>query len=129
MDRLADADLILLDTAGRSAPEDVARQAALVRAVPRVQLHLVVSAATGAIELAAVADRYRALQPDRLILTKLDESAGPGGILSASVRVGRPISCVADGQRVPEDVHALTGSELVDLVLGPDAPNRAGEAP
>jgi flagellar biosynthesis protein FlhF len=120
MERLADVDLVLVDTAGRSSPEDVARQAALVRSIPRVQLHLVVSAATGASELAAVADRYRALQPDRLVLTKVDEAAGPGGILSASVRICRPISCVADGQRVPEDLHALTGPQLVELVAGRD---------
>jgi len=118
LERLHDADLVLVDTAGRSSPEDVQRQAGVVRSVPRVQLHLVVSAATGAHELAAVADRYRELAPDRLLLTKLDESAGPGGILSASVRVRRPISCVADGQRVPEDLHALTGPQLVDLVAG-----------
>jgi flagellar biosynthesis protein FlhF len=120
MERVADADLVLVDTAGRSSPEDVARQTALVRAIPRVQLHLVVSAATGASELAAVADRYRALQPDRLVLSKVDEAAGPGGILSASVRICRPISCVADGQRVPEDLHALTGPQLVELVVGQD---------
>lgn len=120
MERVADADLVLVDTAGRSTPEDVARQAALVRAIPRVQLHLVVSAATGASELAAVADRYRALQPDRLVVSKVDEAAGPGGILSASVRISRPISCVADGQRVPEDLHALTGPQLVELVAGRD---------
>lgn len=118
MERVADVDLVLVDTAGRSTPEDVARQAALVRTIPRVQLHLVVSAATGASELAAVADRYRALQPDRLVVSKVDEAAGPGGILSASVRICRPISCVADGQRVPEDLHALTGPQLVDLVVG-----------
>jgi flagellar biosynthesis protein FlhF len=118
MDRVADADLVLVDTAGRSSPEDVARQAALVRAVPRVQLQLCVSAATGALELAAVADRYRLLSPDRLAVTKIDEAAGPGGVLSASVRICRPISCVTDGQRVPEDIHAYTGPELVDLVIG-----------
>ncbi len=120
MERVADADLVLVDTAGRSTPEDVARQAALVRAIPRVQLHLVVSAATGASELAAVADRYRALQPDRLVVSKVDEAAGPGGILSAAVRICRPIRCVADGQRVPEDLHALTGPQLVELVAGRD---------
>lgn len=118
MERVADADLVLVDTAGRSSPEDVARQAALVRAVPRVQLQLCVSAATGAMELAAVADRYRLLAPDRLVVTKIDEAAGPGGVLSASVRICRPISCVTDGQRVPEDIHAYTGTELVDLVIG-----------
>jgi flagellar biosynthesis protein FlhF len=120
MERVADAELVLVDTAGRSSPEDVARQAALVRTVPRLQLQLCVSAAAGALELAAVADRYRALAPDRLVLTKTDEAAGPGSVLSASVRICRPISCVTDGQRVPEDIHAYTGPELVDLVVGRD---------
>ncbi|HET6438603.1 MAG TPA: GTP-binding protein, partial [Anaeromyxobacter sp.] len=118
MDRVADADLVLVDTAGRSSPEDVARQAALVRTVPRLQLQLAVAASTGAQELAAVSDRYRALAPDRLVITKADEAVGPGSVLSASVRICRPISCVTDGQRVPEDIHAYTGPELVDLVVG-----------
>jgi flagellar biosynthesis protein FlhF len=118
IERVSDAELVLVDTAGRSSPEDVARQAALVRTVPRVQMHLVVSAASGALELAAVADRYRALAPDRLVVTKVDESAGPGGIVSAAVRICRPIACIADGQRVPEDLHALTGPQLVALVTG-----------
>jgi flagellar biosynthesis protein FlhF len=120
-ERVADADLVLIDTAGRSSPDDVARQAELVRAVPKVQLHLVVSAATGAQELSAVADRWRALAPDRLVFSKLDEAAGPGAIVSAAIRIGRPVSCVADGQRVPEDLHALTGPELVSLVLPEEA--------
>jgi flagellar biosynthesis protein FlhF len=118
MERVADAELVLVDTAGRSSPEDVARQAALVRTIPRLQLQLCVSASTGAMELAAVAERYRDLAPDRLVITKVDEAAGPGGVLSASVRICRPISCVTDGQRVPEDIHAYTGPELVDLVVG-----------
>jgi flagellar biosynthesis protein FlhF len=121
-ERVKDADLVLVDTAGRSSPEDVARQAALVRAIPRVQLQLVVSAATGAMDLAAVAERYRALAPDRLVFSKVDEAAGPGAVLSAAVRIGRPVSCLADGQRVPEDLHEVTGPALVDLVLPPDAP-------
>lgn len=121
-ERVKDADLVLVDTAGRSSPEDVARQAELVRALPKVQLHLVISAATGALELSAVAERYRALRPDRLLFSKLDEAAGPGAVLSAAVRIPRPVSCVADGQRVPEDLHALTGPELVNLALPPAAP-------
>ena len=121
-ERVKDADLVLVDTAGRSLAEDVARQADLVRAIPRVQLHLVVSAATGALELGAVGERYRALQPDRLLFSKLDEAAGPGGVLSVAVRIGRPVSCVANGQRVPEDLHALTGPQLADLVL-PEQPS------
>jgi flagellar biosynthesis protein FlhF len=107
----------LPDAASLQRTGDVARQAELVRSVPRVQLHLVVSAASGASALAAVAEQYRGLMPDRLVFSKLDESSGPGAILSAAVRVGRPVACIADGQRVPEDLHAPTGPELCDLVL------------
>ena len=123
-ERVQDADLVLIDTAGRFSAEDVARQADLVRAIPKVQLHLVISAATGALELSAVAERYRALQPDRLLFSKLDEAAGPGAVLSAAVRIPRPVSCITDGQRVPEDLHALTGRELVDLALPEDRPHQ-----
>jgi flagellar biosynthesis protein FlhF len=123
-ERVKDADLVLVDTAGRSSPEDVARQAELVRALPKVQLHLVLSAAVGALDLGALGERWRGLAPDRLVFSKLDEAAGPGAILSAAVRIGRPVSCVADGQRVPEDLHALTGPQLVDLVLPAAQPDK-----
>jgi len=129
MERLAGADLVLLDTAGRSSPEDVARQADLVRSVPGVLLHLVVSAASGPQQTAAVAERFRSLRPDRLVFSKVDEAAGPGAILSAAVRIGRPIACITDGQRVPEDLHPATGPQLVDLVAGPVDSPPAGRDP
>lgn len=112
------ADLVLIDTAGRSVSEAVARQAETLRAIEGVQLYLTVSACTGPREMAAAAERYRALQPERLVVTKVDEAVGPGSLLSASIRIGRPIVSVTDGQRVPEDIHALSGAELVELVIG-----------
>jgi len=123
LERTASADLVLVDTAGRSMSEAVARQAEMLRAVEGMQLYLVVSAGTGAREMAAAAERYRAMQPERLIVTKVDEAVGAGSLLSASVRIGRPIVAVSDGQRVPEDIHALSSTELVDLVVG--KPGRA----
>jgi flagellar biosynthesis protein FlhF len=124
--RVKDRDLVLVDTAGRSCAEDVARQVGVLRAVPGIQLQLVLSAATGPLDLAAHAERWRALHPDRVIVSKVDEAAGPGAILSAAVRLGRPISCLADGQRVPEDLHAATAAGLANLVL-PPAPAAGGQ--
>jgi flagellar biosynthesis protein FlhF len=125
-DRVRDADLVLVDTAGRSTPDDVERQAELVRSLPGVVLHLVVSAAAGHQQLAAVADAYRSLRPDRIIFTKVDEAAGPGALLSASVRLRRPVACIANGQNVPEDIHAFDGRRLADLIAGPvDVPPAA----
>jgi flagellar biosynthesis protein FlhF len=76
------------------------------------------SLATGARELAAVARRYRAFAPERLIFTKLDESEGPAGALGATALLARPVSCVCDGQRVPEDIHPVTDAELLERLVG-----------
>lgn len=116
------ADLVLIDTAGRSKADDIGRQAAMLKSVPDVDLYLCLSAATGARELAAAAARYAPLKPTRLIFTKLDEADGPAALVSALGPVGRPIACVTDGQRVPEDIHALTAGELVELVAGTPSP-------
>ncbi|MBL8912835.1 MAG: flagellar biosynthesis protein FlhF [Archangium sp.] len=125
IEKAGNADLILIDSAGRSVSEAVARQAEMLRSVEGIQLYLTLSACTGPREMAAAADRYRALSPERLIVTKVDEAIGPGSLLSASVRIGRPIVAVSDGQRVPEDIHALSGAELVELIMTNDAQPKA----
>ncbi len=112
-----DADLIVIDTAGRSDAAGRAEQVALLRSLPDVELHLVLSAATGAREIAAMARRYGDLAPERLIFSKLDESDGPGSVLSATAALARPISCITDGQRVPEDIHAVSAHDLQKLVF------------
>ena len=55
---------------------------------------------------------------ERVVFTKLDESEGPGGALSALSVIGRPVSCLCDGQRVPEDIHAVTDADLVSRLMG-----------
>jgi len=116
IEKTASADLVLIDSAGRSVSEAVAKQAEMLRSVEGISLYLTLSACTGPREMAAAAERYRALNPERLIITKVDEAIGPGSLLSASVRIGRPIVAVSDGQRVPEDIHALSSPELVELI-------------
>jgi flagellar biosynthesis protein FlhF len=116
--RCKDADLVLIDTAGRSDSQSLAAQTAMLRTVPNVQLHLVLSAATGGRELGAAVRRYKSAAPDRIIFSKLDEADGPGGLYSAVHAMSRPISCVTDGQRVPEDIHQVEPTDLVKLVFG-----------
>lgn len=116
------ADLVLVDTAGRSTNEAISTQGAMLAAIPGLQTYLVASAAGGPRDLARVADRFAGLKPSRLIFTKLDEAATPGSILAATCRIRRPVACITDGQRVPEDLHAVEPDKLVDLVLGPANP-------
>lgn len=121
VDSTRDADLVLIDTAGRSDPESILAQMEMVKSAPNVQLHLVMSVATGARELAAVARRYKSFGAERLIFTKLDEADGPASALAATTVIGRPVSCICDGQRVPEDIHPVTDSSLVERFLAPPA--------
>ncbi|RMG17008.1 MAG: flagellar biosynthesis protein FlhF [Deltaproteobacteria bacterium] len=116
IEQSSDADLVLVDTAGRACDDEVAEQMALLRSVDGLQLHLVLSAATGGRQIAETARRFRGYEPERLILSKLDETAAPGGVLSAALWIRRPISCLTHGQRVPEDIRAIEDDALVDLV-------------
>jgi flagellar biosynthesis protein FlhF len=43
--------------------------------------------------------------PEALIVTKLDEAATLGGILSLAIASRIPVAYLSDGQRVPEDLH------------------------
>jgi flagellar biosynthesis protein FlhF len=116
--RSGDAHLVLIDTAGRSDAAALAAQAQLLHKVEGVECHLVLSAASGAREIRAAAQRFHAYKAQRLIFSKLDESDGPGSILSATTETKLAVSCVTDGQRVPEDIHPASGQSLVDRVLG-----------
>jgi flagellar biosynthesis protein FlhF len=116
--RSGDAHLVLVDTAGRSDPAALGAQAQLLRKIEGLECHLVLSAASGAREIRAAAKRFHDYRVQRLIFSKLDESDGPGSILSATAESKAAISCVTDGQRVPEDIHAASGQNLVDRILG-----------
>jgi len=113
-----DAQLVLIDTAGRSDPAALDGQAQLLKAVPEAEQHLVLSAATGGRELRATIRRFKARGVCRLIFTKLDETDGPASLLSVGTELTCPVSCVANGQRVPDDLHPATSPLLVELVLG-----------
>jgi flagellar biosynthesis protein FlhF len=60
------------------------------------------------------------------ILTKLDEAAKLGGVLSTVINQQLPLMFVTDGQRVPEDMHPARAQNLVqnaaELALSSDLP-------
>jgi flagellar biosynthesis protein FlhF len=118
MTACSDAHLVLIDTAGRSDPAALQAQAQLLRAAPGAEQHLVLSASTGGRELRASARRFHNRGVTRVIFTKLDEADGPASLLSVGAEINCPVSCVANGQRVPDDLHPASGSALTNLVLG-----------
>ena len=52
------------------------------------------------------------LTPDACILTKVDEAASLGAVLSTTLRHKLRIAYLCNGQRVPEDLHAAYDRRL-----------------
>jgi len=115
----AGADLVLVDTAGAGPDQEreLAELAALVTvggtAAGRT---LVASAATGSRAACRTYGAFAALAPDACVLTKLD--VGPAGpMLGVLWRAGVPVSHVAAGRRIPDDLEPATSDRLARCLL------------
>lgn len=116
---LPTADLILIDTAGRSQHHEEHMQdlKALVDVVEPDELHLVLSATTKQSDLMDAADRYRLLGVNRFLFTKLDETKKYGELFNLLAESKMPFSYVTNGQSVPDDIEEAKASRLAQLLL------------
>jgi flagellar biosynthesis protein FlhF len=119
-------DLVLIDTPGLDAAEEAeaAELAGWLGGVEEAQCHLVLTASMRSADLWRVAERFERFRPSRLVFTRLDESSVCGPLWSLALRLDRPISFLAAGQRVPEDVEPARVERLVEL-LGLEVARRA----
>ncbi len=123
IDRLGDVDIVLIDTAGRSPRDEVKiRELAEFLAAARPdEVHLVLSASAGERSLRSAVDRFAVVHADRLILTKLDEAEGLGGLLTLLGQADRPVSYLTTGQAVPDDIEPADRRRLAALILGQES--------
>jgi flagellar biosynthesis protein FlhF len=108
LERLKSKKLILIDTAGMG-PRDVrlAEQlAALQLGAARARVLLALPAQGEGHALEEIVQAFAPLTPVACILTKVDEAASLGAVISTTLRHRLKIAYVCDGQRVPEDLHA-----------------------
>jgi flagellar biosynthesis protein FlhF len=120
IDELGDVDLVLIDTAGRSPRDEVKIRelADFLAAAQPDEVHLVLSAVAGERSLRAAVERFARVRADRLILTKLDEADGLGGVLAVLGQADRPVSYLTTGQAVPDDIEPADRRRLARLILG-----------
>jgi flagellar biosynthesis protein FlhF len=113
-------ELIFIDTPGlaRSEMEDGADLARLMAAHPEIDAHLVLPASMKPADLARVIDRYEMFRPTKLLFTRLDETGCYGALISEAARRSLPISFLATGQQIPDDLEPATKERLTAVVLG-----------
>lgn len=119
LDRRQDRDLILLDTAGRSQ-RDAEKIRELVETLNRVEEaehHLVLPATADPRVMEETIRGFGELPLESLVFTKLDEAIGTGPLYTQSMKYGIPISYLAVGQKVPEDIEPASGAELARRIL------------
>ena len=113
-------DLVLIDTPG-FAPGDAeaaAELAEILRSYPEVEVHLTLAATTRNADLTCAVDRFERFRPSKLLFTRLDEATSFGPAFSEAVRTAKPVSFLAGGQRIPEDLEEAGRERLIGLLLG-----------
>ncbi|MCE5182524.1 MAG: flagellar biosynthesis protein FlhF [Betaproteobacteria bacterium] len=113
--------LILVDTVGMSQRDRrLSEQVALLSGGGRSIKRLLLLSANG--QGSTLDDVVRSHQTEDLdgcILTKIDEAISIGPVLDVVIRHKLRLHYVANGQRVPEDLHLPNPAYLVDRVLKP----------
>lgn len=114
-----DKDLIIIDTAGRSHKdaEKMKELNAFMKAAQPDEIHLTLSAGTKFSDLIEIVDRFRAVQSDYFIFTKLDETSNFGNLLNLAYHRPKPFSMLTLGQNVPDDIALANKAGLAKLIL------------
>jgi flagellar biosynthesis protein FlhF len=108
LERLKSKKLILIDTAGMG-PRDVrlTQQLAMLKhGVPSARVLLALPAQAEGQALDEIVCAFVRIKPAACILTKVDEAASLGAVISTVLRHKLKIAYLCDGQRIPEDLHA-----------------------
>jgi flagellar biosynthesis protein FlhF len=119
LEMLSDKKLVLVDTAGMSQRDlQLSEQFHKLHVgAPEIKPYLVISANT---QLAALNQTILSFEKVPLagaIVTKLDEAASLGGVITASIRHSLALHYCATGQRVPEDLETAKSFRIISKAV------------
>ena len=118
--KYSDDTIVIMDTPGYGFRErDRLRQIENIYESFRPQVvHMAVSAASRPDDAEAAIKRTgRTIPISRLLLTKADETLGPGCLLSMPMAFGLPLSFITTGQNVPRDINYATPDFITNCIL------------
>lgn len=112
-------DVILVDTAGHSHLDEK-RMDELRRFLKnefQVSNHLVLSANMDREDMREAISSFHSLCPQSYVFTKLDETRRRLTMIEQAMDLKLPISCVTNGQNVPDDIVFATPGNLLKLMF------------
>lgn len=117
LDLLSAKKMVLIDTAGVAQRDARTRDLLEMLSHRSINKLLVINAAAQGETIDDVLVSYRAAACKGIVLSKLDEAVKLGPALDALIRHKLKVLAIANGQRVPEDWHRLSGHALVHRAL------------
>ena len=127
--------LILIDTPGvnLSNSEDINEIMALSRASKPQEIHLVLPAATPAEDGLNLVEALADLGVNRVLITKLDETRAPGGVITTIIKTGNQLSYVSSSREIPGCFgpalpESLVSALMIEEISGEDKPEYEMEA-
>ncbi|MEY2892824.1 MAG: hypothetical protein RJA98_2732 [Pseudomonadota bacterium] len=117
LELLAGKHMVLIDTAGMGQRDTRTRELLEMVGHASIRKLLVVNASAQGETIEDVLTAYRAVDAHGIILSKVDEAVKLGPALDAMIRHRLRVLAVANGQRVPEDWHRLSGQALMHRAL------------
>lgn len=113
-------EFVFIDTPGlaKGEMEDGEDLARLIATHPEIDTHLVLPASMKLADMARVIERYAMFQPKKLLFTRLDETDRYGALINEAARRSLPLSFLATGQQIPDDIEPATKARLAELVTG-----------
>lgn len=119
VERHAQYDLILIDTAGRSHKdsEKLEEMKGFLESTVQPDIFLCLSATTKDRELEEILNRFSVFPISKVVFTKLDECESVGCIVNLLLKANLQIAYFTTGQRVPEDIEVATSEKLAELIL------------
>lgn len=120
VDEMADRDVILIDTAGRSATDAAYRKELeeYITAAHVDEVYLVISVVTGSKVCKKIIQNYAFIPNYKLIITKLDEVGVWGNILNITDYAKKALSYITMGQDVPDDISQVNPAMLAENIVG-----------
>src|SRR5712691_8281980 len=115
--RLGDRDVVFIDTVGRSPLGDgVDGLVPFLATAAADEVHLVLSATTRPHDSLRAARGFARLAPNRLVMTKVDETDDHTGVAAIARGIGLPLTWLGVGQEVPDDIEEATPERLGTLL-------------
>ncbi len=114
-----DKDVILVDTPGRNYYDPVAMRGlkGILQAMNPLRTLLLAPATLNRQATCDLVQRYDALAPDALVVTKIDETRAHAIFTVLASETACPVAFLTNGQRVPEDLMRATRTGIAGLAL------------